>query len=45
MVSCPEEIAYRYGYIGSEQLESTALSMKNNRYGTYLLQLLKEKVF
>jgi glucose-1-phosphate thymidylyltransferase len=46
MVSCPEEIAYRYGYIGPEQLEATALSMKNNRYGTYLLQLLKEeKVF
>jgi glucose-1-phosphate thymidylyltransferase len=45
MVSCPEEIAYRYGYIGAEQLEATASSMKNNRYGAYLLQLLKEKVF
>jgi glucose-1-phosphate thymidylyltransferase len=45
MVSCPEEIAYRYGYIGADQLEATALSMKNNRYGTYLLYLLKEKVF
>ncbi len=45
MVSCPEEIAFRYGYITAEQLESTAAPMKNNRYGAYLLQLLKEKVF
>jgi glucose-1-phosphate thymidylyltransferase len=45
MVSCPEEIAYRLGYIGAEQLEATASLMKNNRYGAYLLQLLKEKVF
>ncbi|HZR58776.1 MAG TPA: glucose-1-phosphate thymidylyltransferase RfbA [Terriglobales bacterium] len=45
MVSCPEEIAYRYGYISADQLEATAASMKNNGYGTYLLQLLKEKVF
>jgi len=45
MVSCPEEIAYRYGYITAAQLEQKAASMKNNRYGTYLLQLLKEKVF
>ncbi len=45
MVSCPEEIAYRYGYISAEQLEATASAMKNNRYGRYLLQLLKERVF
>jgi glucose-1-phosphate thymidylyltransferase len=45
MVSCPEEIAYRYGYIGAQQLEEVASLMKNNRYGKYLLQLLKEKVF
>ena len=45
MVACPEEIAYRLGYIGAEQLEATASSMKKNRYGAYLLQLLKEKVF
>jgi glucose-1-phosphate thymidylyltransferase len=45
MVSCPEEIAYRLGYIGAEQLAATASSMKNNRYGAYLLQLLKERVF
>jgi glucose-1-phosphate thymidylyltransferase len=45
MVSCPEEIAYRYGYISAQQLESTAIAMKNNGYGKYLLQLLKERVF
>lgn len=45
MVSCPEEIAYRYGYISAGQLETTALLMKNNHYGAYLLQLLTEKVF
>jgi glucose-1-phosphate thymidylyltransferase len=45
MVSCPEEIAYRYGYITAGQLEGVASSMKNNRYGSYLLQLLKERVF
>jgi glucose-1-phosphate thymidylyltransferase len=45
MVSCPEEIAYRLGYIGAGQLETTASSMKNNRYGAYLLQLLNERVF
>jgi glucose-1-phosphate thymidylyltransferase len=45
MVSCPEEIAYRYGYITAQQLENAASSMKNNGYGNYLLQLLKERVF
>src|ERR1700704_3062117 len=45
MVACPEEIAYRYGYVTADQLEATASSMKNNRYGAYLLQMLKEKVF
>jgi glucose-1-phosphate thymidylyltransferase len=45
MVACPEEIAFRYGYITAEQLEETASSMKNNGYGSYLQQLLREKVF
>jgi glucose-1-phosphate thymidylyltransferase len=44
-IACPEEIAYRYGYINSEQLEKIANSMKNNGYGTYLLQLLRDRVF
>jgi glucose-1-phosphate thymidylyltransferase len=45
MVACPEEIAFRSGYITAEQVEQIASSMKNNGYGTYLLQLLREKVF
>jgi glucose-1-phosphate thymidylyltransferase len=45
MVACPEEIAYRSGYITAEQVERIGASMKNNSYGTYLLQLLREKVF
>jgi glucose-1-phosphate thymidylyltransferase len=45
MVACPEEIAYRYGYITAEQLAATGNSMKNNGYGEYLLQLLRERVF
>jgi glucose-1-phosphate thymidylyltransferase len=44
MISCPEEIAFRYGYITAEQLEASARLMKNS-YGAYLLQLLREKVF
>jgi glucose-1-phosphate thymidylyltransferase len=45
MVACPEEIAYRYGYIGAGQLEEMGNAMKNNSYGAYLLQLLRERVF
>ena len=45
MVACPEEIAFRYGYISAAQVESAAASMKNNLYGVYLLQMLKERVF
>jgi glucose-1-phosphate thymidylyltransferase len=44
MISCPEEIAYRRGYITPEQLEKIGCTMKNG-YGDYLLQLLREKVF
>jgi glucose-1-phosphate thymidylyltransferase len=45
MVACPEEIALRSGYITTEQVEKIGNSMKNNSYGAYLLQLLREKVF
>src|SRR5262249_43834193 len=43
MVACPEEIAYRQGYISAEQLEKMAAPMKNSSYGGYLLQLLTER--
>jgi glucose-1-phosphate thymidylyltransferase len=45
MVTCPEEIALRSGYITADQVERSGTSMKNNSYGAYLLQLLREKVF
>ena len=45
MVACPEEIAYRSGYITRAHVERIGTAMKNSGYGTYLLQLLKERVF
>lgn len=45
MVACPEEIAYRSGYITAAQVETIARSMKNSSYGAYLLQQLKERIF
>ena len=42
MISCPEEIAYRMGYIGKQEVQHLALSMDNNEYGRYLLRLLEE---
>jgi glucose-1-phosphate thymidylyltransferase len=45
MVACPEEIAYRSGYITAPQLEAIAQPMRKNSYGAYLLQLLQEQVF
>jgi glucose-1-phosphate thymidylyltransferase len=45
MVACPEEIAYRSGYITAAQLDALAQPMQNNGYGAYLLQLLREPVF
>jgi glucose-1-phosphate thymidylyltransferase len=39
MISCPEEIAYRMGYITKEQLCDLAKTMAGNTYGDYLLGL------
>jgi glucose-1-phosphate thymidylyltransferase len=44
-VACPEEIAYRSGWITAAQLEALAQPLKKNGYGQYLLQLLHEKVY
>ncbi len=44
MISCPEEIAYRLGYIGKEQLRKQANDMRGNEYGAYLLRLLEDKL-
>ena len=45
MVACPEEIAYRSGYITAQELRSIGESMNSNSYGSYLLQLLQDRVF
>ena len=45
MVACPEEIAYRSGYITAAEVEKIGSTMKNSSYGAYLLQLWREKVF
>lgn len=42
MISCPEEIAYRMGYINAEQLLTLAQVFNGNRYGTYLTRLANE---
>ena len=44
MISCPEEIAYRMGYIGDKDLRRLAIAMNNNQYGEYLLRLAQENI-
>ena len=41
-VGCPEEVAWRQGWITAERLEELAQPLKKSGYGTYLLQLLEE---
>jgi len=41
-IACPEEIAYRLGYISAEQLEALAQPIRKSGYGEYLLGLLQE---
>jgi glucose-1-phosphate thymidylyltransferase len=44
-IACPEEIAYRMGFIDGAQLERLATPLAKSGYGQYLLQMLREKVF
>lgn len=44
-VACPEEIAWRAGWIDAAQLEALAQPLAKNGYGQYLLDLLKTRVF
>jgi glucose-1-phosphate thymidylyltransferase len=44
-VACPEEIAYRQGYISARQLRALARPLAKSGYGEYLLHVLQEKVF
>jgi glucose-1-phosphate thymidylyltransferase len=44
-IACPEEIAYRMGYINANQMEELAYPLSKNGYGQYLLRILNEKIF
>ena len=44
-IACPEEIAFRRGYISTEQVEKLAQPLKKNEYGTYLLKLLERQAY
>jgi len=44
-ISCPEEIAYREGYIDAAQVERLATPLQKNAYGQYLLAMLNERLF
>ncbi|WP_085315264.1 glucose-1-phosphate thymidylyltransferase RfbA [Derxia lacustris] len=44
-VCCPEEIAFRQGWIDAEQLARLAEPLKKNNYGQYLLRIINERVF
>ena len=43
-ISCPEEIAYKLGYIDAGQVEAIATGLKQNAYGQYLLKMLNDRV-
>ena len=44
-VACPEEIAYRFGWIDAAALERLAQPLLKNGYGQYLMQVLRERTF
>jgi glucose-1-phosphate thymidylyltransferase len=44
-IACPEEIAYRMGYIDASRLERLAQPMAKSAYGQYLLEVLRDRVF
>jgi glucose-1-phosphate thymidylyltransferase len=44
-INCPEEIAYRMGYINEQQLRVLAAPLKKSGYGQYLLDIVNQKIF
>lgn len=44
-IACPEEVAYRMGYISASQLEALAVPLLKSGYGQYLKRVLSEQVF
>jgi glucose-1-phosphate thymidylyltransferase len=43
MISCPEEIAYRMGYISKDQLRTLGQALSGNEYGKYLLEIIEKE--
>jgi glucose-1-phosphate thymidylyltransferase len=44
-ISCPEEIAYRLGYIDANHVKAIANGLKQNEYGKYLIKMLDEEIY
>jgi glucose-1-phosphate thymidylyltransferase len=44
-IACPEEVAFRNGYIDAHQLRALAAPLVKSGYGAYLMRLLEEKIF
>jgi glucose-1-phosphate thymidylyltransferase len=44
-IACPEEIAYRQGFIDAAQLQALAQPLLKNGYGLYLMDVLNDRVF
>jgi glucose-1-phosphate thymidylyltransferase len=44
-IACPEEIAYRKGYISADELRELAQPLKKNSYGQYMLRILEEATY
>ncbi len=44
-IACPEEIAYRMGFINADQLRALAMPLSQYGYGQYLLQVLEDPVY
>jgi glucose-1-phosphate thymidylyltransferase len=44
-IACPEEIAYRQGFIDAAQLQALAQPLMKNGYGLYLMDVLNDRVF
>ena len=44
-IACPEEVAYRMGFIDAKQLEALAAKVGKSSYGEYLRRVLSERLF
>jgi glucose-1-phosphate thymidylyltransferase len=44
-IACPEEVAYRTGFIDAAQLEALARKLEKSSYGEYLMRVLTERLF